>query len=81
MDNPTVRVTLSELSNLGVFGSKDSKFNQSIQFPHFGKSFGDFVDEMLDTMKIKNYVSANGGLNDLEIQLQSVLIIAQAELE
>ena len=81
MDNPTVRVTLSEKSNLGVLSSKDSKFNQSIQFPHFGKSFGDFVDEMLDTMKIKNYVSANGGLHDLEIQLQSVLIIAQAELE
>ena len=81
MDNPAVRVTLSEKSNLGVFGSKDSKFNHSMPFPHQGKSFGDFVDEMLDTMKIKNYVSANSGLHDLHIQLQSVLVIAQVELE
>ena len=81
LDNPVVRVTLSELTKGGVFGSKESKFNQSIKFPHFNQSFGDFVDDMLDTMKIKNYVSADNKLHDLIVLPESVLIIAQAELE
>ena len=81
LDNPVVRISLSELSNIAVFGSKESKFNHSMPFPHQGKSFGDYVDDMLDTMIIKNYVSADNKLHDLIVLPESVLIIAQAELE
>ena len=80
-EGPVVRISLSELSNLAVFGSKDSKFNHSMPFPHQGKSFGDYVDDMLDTMYIKDYVTADNKLHDLLVLPESVLIIAQAELE
>lgn len=79
--NPLVRVTLREETNSGVFGSDDSRFNQSINFPHLGKSFSEFVEEMLDTMKIKNYVAANGGPHDLVLLYESLLIIANVEME
>ena len=80
-EGPVVRISLSEKSNLGVFGSKDSKFNHSMPFPHQGKSFGDYVDDMLDTMYIKDYLTADNKLHDLLVLPESVLIIAQAELE
>jgi len=79
--NPLVRVTIREETNSAVFASEDSRFNQSINFPHFGKSFGEFVEEMFDTMKIKNYVSADGGLHDLVLLHESLLIIANVEME
>jgi len=79
--NPLVRVTLREDTNSGVFASEDSRFNQSINFPHFGKSFGEFVEEMLDTMKIKNYVSADNKLHDLVLLHESLLIVANVEME
>ena len=79
--NPLVRVTLRENTNSGVFASGESKFNQSIQFPYQNQSFGEFVGEMLDTMRIKDYVNADGNLHDLVLLYESVLIIAEAELE
>ena len=79
--NPLVRVTLREDTNSGVFASEDSRFNQSINFPHFNKSFNEFVEEMLDTMTIKNYVAADGVLHDLVLLHESLLIVANVELE